>query len=290
MTASRDLCISLPDRALLEVSGAEARPFLQGLISNDAEKAAGDRAIHAALLTAQGKYLHDFFVFELGGSLCLDAAAPRIDDLLRRLRMYKLRAKVDVARAGRLAVFALVGPRARSRVGPFAGGLIYGDPRLEALGARAAIPPESAATLLAEGFARGEAADYERLRLELGVPDGSRDLIVEKSLLLENGFEELGGVDFDKGCFVGQEVTARMKHRALVKKRLFPVAIDGEAPPPGTPVRFGDIESGEMRSAADGLGLAMLRIDHVEAALRDGGAFTAAAARLTPRKPAWLDL
>jgi folate-binding protein YgfZ len=281
------LFIPLPDRALLAITGAEARPFLQGLISNDVGKVAPGRAIHAALLTPQGKYLHDFFVFERDGALRLDAEAGRADDLLRRLKMYRLRVKVEVARsADRLAVFALIG--APPPMEPPAGGTVYADPRLPELGARAVAPPEAAPAFAAAGYAEGTPADYDRLRLALGVPDGSRDLVAEKSLLLENGFDELNGVDFDKGCYVGQEITARMKHRALIKKRLFPVAIDGAAPPPGAPIRFGEVDSGEMRSSLDGQGLAVLRLDHVEASLRDGVPFAAGAARLTPRKPSWL--
>jgi hypothetical protein len=281
------LFIPLPDRALLAVAGAEARAFLQGLISNDVDKIAPGRAIHAALLTPQGKYLHDFFVFERDGALCLDAEAGRADDLLRRLAAYRLRRKVEIARGAEpLAVFALLG--APPPAAPPAGATVYRDPRLAGLGWRAAAPPEAARAFAAAGYAPGARADYDRLRLALGVPDGSRDLVPEKSLLLENGFDELDGVDFEKGCYVGQEITARMKHRALIKKRLFPVAIDGAAPPPGTPVAFGEVDSGEMRSSLDGQGLALLRLDHVAASLRDGTPFVAGEARLTPRKPAWL--
>lgn len=287
MTAS--LCIPLPDRALLEVGGADARAFLQGLISNDVGRIAAGAAIHAALLTPQGKYLHDFFVFEFGGKLLLDVEAERQNDLQRRLQLYKLRSQVSVGKAAAaFAVYALIGPVAQEKAGPFGGGVIYRDPRLDALGARAALPPDAVAALLGQGFATGARADYDRLRLGLGVPDGSRDLVPDKSLLMESGFDELHGIDFDKGCYVGQEITARMKHRALVKKRLLPVVIDGAPPPAGTPIRFEGVESGEMRSSAGDLGLAVLRLDHVDASLRDGRPFTASEARLTPSLPAWL--
>jgi folate-binding protein YgfZ len=290
MTATANLCISLPDRALLEVGGADARPFLQGLVSNDVGRIAAGAAIHAALLTPQGKYLHDFFVFELGGALLLDIEAARQDDLLRRLQLYKLRSKVTVGKAAAtLTVHALIGPLAQEKAGPSGAGVIYRDPRLDALGARAALPPDAVAALLGQGFATGARADYDRLRLRLGVPDGSRDLVPDKSLLMESGFDELHGIDFDKGCYIGQEITARMKHRALVKKRLLPVVIDGAPPPAGTPIRFEGIESGEMRSSAGDLGLAVLRLDHVDASLRDGRSFTASDARLAPKIPDWLE-
>ena len=153
-----------------------------------------------------------------------------------------------------------------------------------------AAPPEAgeesaegaAAALEAAGFGPADLADYDRLRISQGVPDGSRDLEVEKSILLENGFDELHGVDWDKGCFMGQELTARTHYRALIKKRLMPVAIDGPAPAPGTPVLAGGKEAGIMRSAVDGLGLALLRLEFLDAA-----PFTAGEAQLTPRKPDW---
>jgi hypothetical protein len=110
---------------------------------------------------------------------------------------------------------------------------------------------------------------------------------VEDALLLENGFDELGGVDWKKGCYVGQEVTARMKYRALIRKRLMPVRIDGPAPASGTRVMLGDVEAGEMRSAAGGLGLALLRLEAVEKATADGVALVAGEAKLTPHKPGW---
>ena len=125
------------------------------------------------------------------------------------------------------------------------------------------------------------------MRLALGVPDGSRDLAVEKALLLEAGFDELNGIDWQKGCYIGQELTARTKYRALVKKRLLPVAVEGALPPPGTPVMLGDEEAGELRSGRDGQALALLRLDAVEKA-KAGVALTAGGARLTPRMPDWM--
>ena len=145
--------------------------------------------------------------------------------------------------------------------------------------------PDASTEVAEAGFAHGSVADYDRLRLSLGVPDGSRDLEVEKSILLENGFDELHGVDWDKGCFMGQELTARTKYRALIKKRLLPVTIDGPAPEPGTPVMANGKEAGVMRSVTEGLGLALLRLEYLEGA--EPADLTAGDARLTPRKPDW---
>lgn len=285
------------DRGLIRIDGADARPFLQGIVSNDVDKVSSARAIYAALLTPQGKYLHDFFVAELDGALMLDCEAARRDDLLRRLTRFKLRSKVSLAPGPDTHAVALIyGSAALSAVGlaaergaakPFAGGVVYADPRLREIGARAILPRASAtAALAAAGIAPGSAADYERLRFELGLPDGSRDLEIEKSILLESGFDELAGVDWDKGCYMGQELTARTHYRALIKKRLVPVRIQGPTPPPGTPILAGGSEVGIMRSAGDGAGLALLKIE----ALSGIPELSAGEARIAVRKPFWLKI
>jgi len=292
-------CVLLDDRGVLEVAGDERRGFLQGVVSNDVEKVTSGRAIHAALLTAQGKYLHDFFIAEIGNALYLDAEAARLGDLKRRLSLYKLRAKVTLAEASeRFAVAVAFGDGdlqslglapERGAAAAFAGGIAYVDPRLAELGARALLPRSTGlAALVDKGFAVADAAVYDRLRLSLGVPDGSRDLAVDKSILLEAGFDELAGVDWQKGCYVGQELTARTKYRALIKKRLLPVTIEGPLPPAGTPIMLGDKEAGEMRSGRDGLGLALLRLEAL-AEVSAARPLIAGAARLLPHKPAWAD-
>ena len=290
----------LEDRGLIGISGEEARDFLQGLISNDTMKTGPDQAIYAAFLTPQGKFLHDFFIIELDGSLLLDCEGDRLADLLKRLRMYKLRAKVEVEdRSPDFAVAALFGKDALSAAGlpekagsaaTFNGGVFYADPRLAAAGARAILPKDGAeAALSATGLTPGDKAAYEAVRISLGLPDGSRDMQTDKAILLENGFEELNGVDWDKGCYMGQELTARTKYRGLVKKRLMPVSVDGPLPQPGTPILLDGREAGEMRSGNDGLGLALMRLEALEKAAESGGAFTAGEATLTPSKPDWVD-
>lgn len=296
--------VPLDGRALLAVSGEDARDFLQGLITNDVENLSPERAIYAALLTPQGKYLHDFFLFEHDGAILLDCAADRRDDLKRRLSMYKLRAKVVLDEpAEDVRVFALIGRGALDAVGlsdeaghcrVFGGGsgagVAFTDPRIAAMGARAVLPGDGAAALETAGFATAEPDIYEALRISLGVPDSGADLVPDKSFLLECGFEELNGVDFKKGCYVGQEVTARMKHRSLVRRRLLPVAFDGPPPETGAPVKKGDIEAGEIRSVADGMGLALLKLDHALAALETGEPLKAGDASATPERPEWLRL
>ncbi len=298
MTGTPNTYLELTDRGLIGVGGSDARDFLQNLVSNDISRVTPAQAIYAALLTPQGKYLFDFFVVQLGETLLLDCEAARRDDLIRRLSMYRLRADVSLdAEYDSLTVAAFHGADALAALDLAAepgtaraldGGLLYVDPRLASLGARAIVPRETlAAVAAAAGFTAGEAAGYDTMRLTLGVPDGSRDLEVEKSVLLENGFDELHGVDWDKGCYIGQEITARTHYRGLVKKRLVPVAVDGPLPAAGTKVMQDGREAGIMRSGRGGAALALLRIDAVERAGAGEAKLTAGEARLEPKLPAW---
>jgi folate-binding protein YgfZ len=286
----------LDDRGILAVSGPDRRPFLQGLVSNDVDKVCPTASRYAALLTAQGKYLHDFIMVEAGESIWLDAEAARLGDLKRRLSMYRLRARVSLDERSDLAVAAIFGPGEAAILGlpsepgaarPLGSGVAFVDPRLASLGARAILPRENARAVLADaGIAETGFDIYDRLRLSLGIPDGSRDLVLEKSILLESGFDELNGVDWQKGCYIGQELTARTKYRGLVKKRLTPVRIEGPAPPSGAAVTADGREIGEMRSSRGGLGLALLRIEPV----REGKILAAGESILVPVRPAWMRL
>lgn len=288
----------LADRGVVEISGEEVRSFLQGMISNDIDKLAPGEAIYAAFLTPQGKYLFDFFIVEQDGALLFDVEAARRDELIKRFTLYRLRAKVAFTdRTGELCVAALWSNDAAAVLGlnpapgtaeALADGRVYMDPRLAAAGARAILPAVTlSATLDDLGATLTPPEEYDRHRLALGLPDGSRDLIVEKSLLLESGFDELHGVDFEKGCYVGQELTARTKFRGLVRKRLLRVDLEGSTPEPGTPVMAGGIELGEMRSARDGIGLALLRLDRLASARAEGTTILADGAALTPVTPDW---
>ena len=284
----------LDGRGILAVSGPDRRTFLQGLVSNDVEKVAADRAIYAALLTAQGKYLHDFMMLAAGEAIWLDAEAGRLADLKRRLSMYRLRAKVALDEMPDIAIAAVFGesvcaaldlPEQAGAARRFGDGVALVDPRLAALGARVILPRgEIRGALAGAEFAEADFAVYDRHRLALGIPDGSRDLVVEKSILLESGFDELNGVDWQKGCYVGQELTARTKYRGLIKKRLFPVQIEGSAPAPGAIVEIEGKEAGEMRSSRDGLGLALLRLE----AVAENRRLSAAGAAVSPLRPDWM--
>ncbi len=283
----------LENRGLIRVTGADARDFLQGLISNDVNKVDGEQAIHAAFLTPQGKYLHDFFIVELGGALMVDCeAAPRLDDLMGRLAMYKLRSDVEISDASPdFTAAALFGDGVSEAIG-LDGGVSYMDPRLDnakyGAGARAVLPSDGAAKALEEaGFSPAPYSDYDLHRMTLGLTEGSLDMEVGKAILLENGFDEWGSADWEKGCYLGQELTARTKHRSLIKKRLIPVKIDGPAPMPGESLTLDGEEAGQMRSSTGQIGLALIRLEMLEKA--GPAPFTAGRARLTPKKPAWAD-
>jgi folate-binding protein YgfZ len=171
---------------------------------------------------------------------------------------------------------------------PIGGGVVFVDPRAAAAGLRAVLPRDKGADVLtAHGFVAGKPADYDRQRIVLGLPDGSRDMLVGRSLLMECGFDELNGIDWQKGCYLGQELTARTRYRGLVKKRLLPVAVDGELPPPGTSILFDGKEIGEIRSGVDGLAMASFRLDGLAAVADAGGSVVVGDARVTPRKPSW---
>ena len=286
----------LDDRGILAVSGADRRAFLQGLVSNDLEKVGVAQARYAALLTAQGRYLHDFMMIEVGGAIWLEAEAARLGDLKRRLSIYRLRAKAALDEQPDLAVAAIFGDGALAVIGlsaepgaarPFGSGVAFVDPRLAALGARCVAPRvDLQREFAAAGLAEAGFPAYDRLRLELGIPDSSRDLAVDRSILLESGFDELNGVDWQKGCYIGQELTARTKYRGLIKKRLMPVATDGPAPAAGTIVTADGREVGEMRSSRDGRGLALLRIEPVV----KGAHLMAGTTTLLATKPGWMRL
>jgi hypothetical protein len=263
---------SLPGRGVVEVAGDDRVSFLQGLVSNDVVQAASGHAVWAALLTPQGKWLADFFVFSDSERLLLDSARDQTAMLVAALSRFRLRAKVALRDASEeFRVHAGWGDAAMPRCvgGP--------DPRL----------PEAGWRALASGPlpADAEEAQYDLHRLSLGLPD-AHDMAPASSVLLEGGFDELNGISWSKGCYMGQELTARTKYRGLLKKRLFPVSVNGALPEPGTPVLREGAAVGEMRSGRDGLGLAVLRIDAVKA----GGMFTAGDAALTPQIPGWMNL
>ncbi|GAA0581183.1 folate-binding protein YgfZ [Craurococcus roseus] len=264
----------LPDRGVLEVAGEDRVAFLQGLVSNDVAEAASGRAVWAALLTPQGKWLADFFVFSDGERLLLDCERAQAPGLVARLSRFRLRSRASLRDASD-GFHVHVGWDGA----PMPEGAVAApDPRLPDAGWRAlATAPLPGADATPE--------DWDRRRLALGLPDGSRDMAAEQTVLLEAGFDELRGVSWTKGCYMGQELTARTRYRGLLKRRLVPVSVDGPLPPRGTPVLAGGAEAGEMRSGRDGLGMALLRLEAL-----DGRSLRCGDATLAARVPAWMVL
>jgi folate-binding protein YgfZ len=232
------------------------------------------QAIYAALLTPQGKFLHDFFITEYEDRLLLDCEAERVPDLIKRLIIYRLRAKVDITNESEQWDVGVILPMSgepdtdeESEAGSAKirfDGVAYIDPRHAGLGERTIRLKDEEETFPTDRvLLEKNRAAYHARRLALGIPDSAADLIPEKSMPMESGFDLLNGIDFEKGCYVGQEVTARMKHRDLVKKRLLPVTFDGDATP-GTPIDCDGVTAGELHSVQGNCGLALLRLDLVK--------------------------
>lgn len=236
------------DRALIALSGPDVRNFLQGLVTNDVQKLAPDRVLYSALLTPQGKVLFDFFLHERGSAVLLDCATEAAPSLEKRLSLYKLRAKVEFARPAELSVVAFWGKESPTS-------LASPDPRLAGLGWRGVI--ENARPV-------GDCqASYTALRLDLGVPEGE-DFGHDAIFALDAGLEELHGVSFDKGCYVGQELTARMKHRGTARKRLVPVRTDASTlAKPATSITAAGKEIGTISSTYGNRGFALVRLDRL---------------------------
>jgi folate-binding protein YgfZ len=278
----------LPDRGVVKVAGADARTFLNGLLTTDVGRVTPEQARFGALLTPQGKIIVDCIVAEAptedGGGFFLDCPRALAPGLVQKLNFYKLRAKTiceDLSEV--LGVMAIW-----DGVGTTEYGLIYPDPRLPALGQRVMLPPhlakETAADLGAELF---EAQAYEAHRIALGVPRGGLDFIYGDAFPHETDMDQLAGVDFDKGCYVGQEVVSRMEHRGTARNRIVPIVAGNFAPDAGVPVMAGDKQVGITGSHAGSSGLAMLRLDRVADARAAGIALTAGGIAIEPRKPDW---
>ena len=267
----------LADRGVVKVAGEAARKFLNGLVTADLSHLPAGAAF-AALLTPQGKIIVDFIAVEAAeGGFLLDCPRALVPTLVERLGFYRLRAKITIEDSSEsVAVMAIWGAPENGG----AGGSCHADPRLPALGLRCIGPA-------ADASPDTDAAEYEAHRIALGIPQGGLDFAYGDAFPHEADMDQLNGVDFQKGCFIGQEVVSRMEHRGLARTRVIPVALDGAAPTPGTAVTADGKTLGVMGSAARGRGLAALRLDRVEEALANGTPIVAAATPLRLSKPAW---
>lgn len=270
----------LADRGVLRVTGADAHKLLQGVITNNLDKAQGGAAIHAGLLSPQGKILFDFFVAAEGDGFLIEAAKDRLAELAKRLGFYRLRAQVELAEVPEVSVAAVWGGAPNIPEGAIA----FADPRLAELGIRILLP---AGTRVADlGCAQAGEAEYHALRIKLGVPEGGSDYTFGDTFPHEALFDQLNGVDFRKGCFVGQEVVARMQHRGTTRKRVVPV--EGDAPlTTGVEVKAGELPIGPIGSVDGAVGLALLRLDRAEEAASKGTPLTAGDVTITLHRPAF---
>ena len=254
----------LDSRALIRVSGPDARPFLHNLLTQDVETLGEGELRFGALLSPPGRLLFDLFLLGEADGVTLDVAADRREALLQRLAMYRLRAQVAVE-ADQRPVFACW---------PEVADGFVADPRLPGLGGRrygGEIEPDATE------------ADWQAHRLAAGVPDPTADAPSDKTYPIEADFDLLNGIDFQKGCFVGQETTSRMKRRGAIRNRMLPLVFDGPPPPFGAEVLTGDLRAGEVLTGIDGAAMALLRLDRLD------GSLTVEGRPVTVRRPDWMD-
>lgn len=270
----------LTDRAVLALSGPQAREFLQGLVTNDLGRLSPGKALYAALLSPQGKILFDFLLVEGDGALLIDCERQSRERLAGKLRMYRLRARIEIEPRDQLGVFVALAGHPQNRPAPYTERAVtFDDPRHRRL-------PRRSIGALAEMPANlpGPTA-YHALRRELGVPEGA-DFGSEKIFALDAGLEELDGVSFAKGCYVGQEMTSRMKHRATARKRILTVRAQAPLPAPGTPLAAGGQEIGEILTVDGNNGFALVRLDRLAESTGQAMAGEISVALI---KPTWLD-
>jgi len=278
----------LPERGVVKVVGDDARRFLNGLVTNDMTKISPGNPCFAALLTPQGKIIVDFIIAEApaadGGGFFLDVPKALAGALVERLNFYKLRAKViceDLSEV--LGVMAIWNGSGDSEYG-----LSYRDPRLPELGFRVMLPPHLAGEAAADlGATLVDADAYEAHRIALGVPRGGLDFIYADTFPHEADMDQLNGVDFAKGCYVGPEVVSRVEHRATARSRVVPIAYDEFAPISGLPITAGGKQVGTLGSTAKGRGLAHIRLDRLGDALAANTPLEAGGVAVRAVKPEW---
>jgi len=271
----------LQRRGVIRVAGVDARKYLQGLITNDIAKAQDGRAIHAGLLNPQGKVLFDFFVVAANGGYLLDVVKDKSGELTKRLSFYRLRAEVDIVDEPSLAISAAWGGEPH----PCKDTVVYPDPRLPELGFRLILRADTSAAELR--CSPASEADYDTNRIRLGVPEGGLDYGFGEAFPHEALFDQLNGVEFAKGCYVGQEVVSRMEHRGTARRRIVPIESEATLPLSGSSIEVGNMPIGTIGSVSGASGLALVRLDRAEEALARGIPLTAAGVKLRLRQPSF---
>ncbi|MCS0494988.1 CAF17-like 4Fe-4S cluster assembly/insertion protein YgfZ [Ancylobacter mangrovi] len=266
----------LRERALARVAGADAAHFLDNLITARTPVEPG-AARYGALLTPQGKIVADMIVVATEGGFRLDVPRLALADLLKRLQLYRLRAKVEIGALDDLVVAVAWGGSE-----PLVDAFAYDDPRLAALGRRFLLPAAEAANI-----EMVPEAEWQAHRIALGVPEGGTDFLYGDAFPHEADMDQLGGIDFDKGCYVGQEIVSRMQHRGTARTRIIPFALCGPAPAEGTPILAGGKTIGRLGSGVDGRALGLVRLDRLEDARAGGQVVEADGAALVAERPQW---
>lgn len=286
----------LQNRGLIAVKGSDRFTFLQGLVTNDIGKVEEGQAVYACLLTPQGKFLFDFFCVAFEDVILLETQRDVVKNIIQKLKLYKLRAAVEFEDVSGGFLYMTLYNKKSSHLPDLKEkrlGLVYADPRLPVLGSRMILmrqKQEDAVAVLSEkGFREAPEADYNAHRIALAVPDGSRDMVPELSAMLESNIDLLNGISWEKGCYIGQELTARTKYRGLVKKRLFPVIVETGEVKTGGEVLWQGRACGDLRSHAGRMALASLKIEAVKECLAAAGKMaTADGGTLVPQPPEWL--
>jgi len=292
---------TLIDRGILSITGPDSLAFLQGIVTNDLEKLNEKTALYSAILTPQGKYLHDFFIFELEGNIHIDCPKNQIDSLEKKLNMYRLRANLEITKLGdAYSIISLTGPGISDIMHPEQGivnselygkGIVVFDPRLNQLGARAVLKKKSASDILNnKEFTEKNYEDYNKLEITLGIPGSIDAVFLRSAFPLELGYSELNAISFNKGCYVGQEVTARMNVRNLVKKRLVPVSFEGESLKAGTTISIQDKPVGQVFAKANDKGIVMFRIDRLLQIIERKEGLIVGQTKVRPTLPDWFNL
>jgi len=256
----------LNNRAIITLSGPERRSLLQGIITNNVNEL-DNGGVYSALLTPQGKFLYDFFLVEVDDTIYLDCEKDAFTTLFQKLLMYRLRSNVEILDGSEK--YHVISSDEKQN------GISFADPRHPDMGYRGIILDTLKETT----------TNYHALRIKLGIAEGSNDYIKDKSTIHEGHFEDLHGVDFEKGCYVGQEVIARMKYRGKIKKQMFPATLSGPAPEFGTEITDeNDNKIGDIRSHANGVAIALFRTDK----MTFGTEYKCGDITVIPYKPTWI--
>jgi folate-binding protein YgfZ len=269
----------LDDRAVVRVAGADATTLLQNVVTLDMDGVDEHGSGYGALLTPQGKILWDFVLHRFGDGYAADVRAGEAEAFAKRLTLYRLRAKVEITSAPELGVFVLWGDGEHS-ASPRRGGDAPSDPRLAELGSRWVAPPGSV-------LVDAHPADWHRHRIALAIPEGGIDFLLGDAFPHDAAMDSLNGVAFDKGCYIGQEVVSRMRHRGTARRRIVALHARAPLPEPGAEIVAGERPLGRLGSSADGKGIGLVRLDRLRSALDEHLPVRTGAEEVSVALPAW---